>query len=113
MLYDVRKETKSRYSEDKSTNEDIQSALNSWDGKGANIIPKINCDHVTINGMNNDYDTASKLIGVHTDVAYRKDNIVRYNLFHNPTDGGFLIYQSVSLIKLVYLKVEMRSNLLL
>ncbi len=88
MLYDIRKETKSRYSEDKSTNGDIQSALNSWDGKGANIIPKINCDHVTINGMNNDYDTASKLMGVHTDVAYRKDNIVRYNLFHNPTDGG-------------------------
>ncbi|HHX8509461.1 MULTISPECIES: hypothetical protein [Vibrio] len=88
MLYDVRKETKSRYSEDKNTNEDIQSALNSWDGKGANIIPKINCEHVTINGMNNDYDTASKLMGVHTDVAYRKDNIVRYNLFHNPTDGG-------------------------
>ncbi|MGY0617046.1 hypothetical protein [Vibrio sp. FJH11] len=88
MLYDVRKEAEDRYSKEKHTNKEIKSALNSWDGKGADIISKINCNHVTINGMNNDYHTASQLMGVHTDVAYRKDNIVRYNLFHNPTDGG-------------------------
>ncbi len=88
MLYDVRKKSDARYTKDKCSNSEIEDALNSWDSYGAEIINKVNCEHVTINGMNNDYNTASKLMGVHTDVAYRKDNIVRYNLFHNPTDGG-------------------------
>lgn len=88
LLYNVKKNTIARYDKEKSTEDDIESALQSWNSKTAEIIYKVDCEHVTINGMNNDYDTASKLMGVHTDVAYRKDNIVRYNLFHNPTYGG-------------------------
>lgn len=46
--------------------------------------------HISVNGMNNDLKKASWLMGVHTQVAYQKDNVKEYTLFHNPTDGGAL-----------------------
>jgi hypothetical protein len=46
--------------------------------------------HVTINGMLNDLNKAAWLMGVHTQAAYRKDNVKAYTLFHNPSDGGGL-----------------------
>ncbi|EIU7612192.1 hypothetical protein L3I75_001067 [Vibrio vulnificus] len=88
LLYDIEKVGKARYSEENCLKKDVQNALEAWNANGSRIVPKINREHVAVNGMNNDYNTAAKLMGVHTDIAYQDDNVAIYNLFHNPTDGA-------------------------
>ncbi len=69
--------------------EQIQAIEDSWFG-GERPTVRVTTRHVTVNGMLNDLQKASWLMGVHTQTAYPDDKVKSYTLFHNPTDGALL-----------------------
>jgi hypothetical protein len=56
-------------------------------------VHQINTTHAAVNGMDNTFEKAVWLMGSHLDVAYSKDEIDSYTLFHNPSDG--LAYDAI------------------
>ncbi|GLQ31545.1 hypothetical protein [Litoribrevibacter albus] len=53
-------------------------------------VNQIRTEHAAVNGMLNELNKATWLMGVHAQVAYPQDDIRDYTLFHNPSDKWFL-----------------------
>ncbi|WP_431687238.1 hypothetical protein [Hahella sp. NBU794] len=83
-LYEISRKSSVRYDEYSSA-QDIQDLTGAW-GEPIGVI-EIKTDHAAVNGMQNPLDKARWLMGVHLDTAYWDDQISRYTLFHNPTQG--------------------------
>ncbi len=64
---------------------DLQETVASWD---TSLTPthNISTEHAAVNGMQNNLEKATWLMGTHLDVAYPEDGFSVYTLFHNPTD---------------------------
>ena len=65
---------------------DVLALADAWDPERA--VTKVKTSHAAVNGMLNDLTKASWLMGVHAEAAYPADQIEKYTLFHNPTEGG-------------------------
>ena len=85
MLYQVDRQTSATYNKamDKDDLEELKGAWN----RNPNPTTKVNTTHAAVNGMLNELDKASWLMGTHLDTAYQSDSIKAYTLFHNPTDN--------------------------
>lgn len=84
MLYEVKR--LSNHSYDKSMDrKEIRKIQGAWEP-----IPtpttQIKTQHAAVNGMQNELNKATWLMGTHLDRAYEGDGIKAYTLFHNPTD---------------------------
>ena len=87
MLYQVKRQNNMTY--DKAIkNKKIDQLKGTWGNPEP--ITQVQTMHAAVNGMNNDLDKASWLMGTHLDAAYQSDGIKAYTLFHNPTDKTFL-----------------------
>ncbi|KEQ19361.1 type II toxin-antitoxin system RelE family toxin [Endozoicomonas numazuensis] len=55
----------------------------------------VQTEHAAVNGMLNELQKATWLMGVHAEHAYPEDKVSDYTLFHNPSEGGALdFYES-------------------
>ncbi|WP_020405987.1 hypothetical protein [Hahella ganghwensis] len=84
-LFEVSRTSNIRWHESISS-DDIAKLTRAWGEPKA--VPKISTEHVAINGMLNDLEKASWLMGVHMDTAYWDDYAKIYTLVYNPTRGG-------------------------
>jgi len=66
---------------------DVKRAQEAWVRVGSKS--QVDTEHAAVNGMLNNLEKASWLMGAHLDVAYPKDDFKTYTLFHNPTDRLF------------------------
>ncbi|SBS27470.1 hypothetical protein MSP8887_00655 [Marinomonas spartinae] len=88
MLYEVKRKTSVGY--DKALNkDDIRALENAW-SRAPEPVSEIKTIHAAVNGMQNNLEKATWLMGTHADAAYHDDKIQAYTLFHNPSDGGKL-----------------------
>ncbi len=85
MLYHVNKIGKKTYT-GKEIDAEVKDIMRQWEVQGP--VTNINTTHAAVNGMQNNYQKAVGLMGIHVDVAYEKDKLTEYTLFHNPTDGA-------------------------
>lgn len=49
---------------------------------------RVKTQHAAVNGMLNDLQKATWLMGTHLDVAYKDDRPDKYTLFHNPSESA-------------------------
>lgn len=85
MLYQVDRQTSATYN--RAMNEkELEKVKGAWN-RSPNSTSRINTTHAAVNGMLNELDKATWLMGTHLDAAYQSDNIKAYTLFHNPTDS--------------------------
>ena len=84
MLYEVERLTKATYDKAKKQTK-IKKLAGAW-SKEHIPTTQVNTEHAAVNGMNNDLDKATWLMGTHLDTAYKGDGIKAYTLFHNPSD---------------------------
>jgi len=68
-----------------SSLDDIDSLVTSWNRLGP--VTKVKSKHAAVNGMLNDLEKATWLMGVHTEAAFSKEQVEKYTLFHNPTES--------------------------
>ena len=87
MMYNVTQDGNSVYDGPKNK-EQILELQNEWQLPKA--TPYAQTQHITVNGMLNNLTKAGWLMGVHTQVAYPDDQVKKYTLFHNPSDGSVL-----------------------
>ena len=66
---------------------DVRELEAAWDVGPA--ITKVKTEHAAVNGMLNPLRKAAWLMGVHAESAYPADQIDKYTLFHNPSEGGW------------------------
>jgi len=88
MLYHVDRKTSATYNkavDDKG----IDKIKGAWN-RDPTPTPQITTTHAAVNGMLNELDKASWLMGTHLDTAYQSDGIKAYTLFHNPRDNAIL-----------------------
>lgn len=85
-LYSIRKTNSAASFTASSSFDDIEGLSRAWETGPA--VTKVKTTHAAVNGMLNDLDKASWLMGVHAETAYPEDNIDKYTLFHNPSEGG-------------------------
>ncbi|MBU6951023.1 hypothetical protein [Hahella sp. HN01] len=91
-LFEVKRKSGVRWHEG-STKADIEELENAWGTPEP--ISTIKTEHVAINGMSNDLEKASWLMGVHMDTAYWGDNAKAYTLVYNPTRGKLDIFECI------------------
>lgn len=93
-LFKVKRQNSERLN-DKFMPDTKMDALKSAWGQ-ASPVHSVQTTHAAVNGMLNELNKASWLMGVHLDYAYDKDNLKEYTLFHNPSEGAFPdFYESV------------------
>ena len=92
-LYNVERINKINF--DKGISEsDVRKLTLAW--KMKRPVTEVKTHHAAVNGMLNDLEKAAWLMGVHADVAYKKDSFNEFTLFHNPSEGGRAdFYESV------------------
>ncbi|WP_409423753.1 MULTISPECIES: hypothetical protein [unclassified Pseudoalteromonas] len=84
MLYEVKRRGSHTY--DKAMNDDeIKKVQGAWE-RIPTPTTHIKTQHAAVNGMQNELNKATWLMGTHLDRAYEGDGIKAYTLFHNPTD---------------------------
>lgn len=84
MLYEVKRRSSHTY--DKAMNDDeIRKVQGAWE-RIPTPTTQIKTQHAAVNGMQNELNKATWLMGTHLDRAYEGDGIKAYTLFHNPTD---------------------------
>ncbi len=86
-MYKVHQNGDSKYDGPKDR-EDLGILSGEW--QLGQPTPQITTEHAAVNGMQNDLGKAAWLMGVHTQVAYKDDNVKDYTLFHNPSDNTVL-----------------------
>ncbi|AZZ95124.1 hypothetical protein EUZ85_01270 [Hahella sp. KA22] len=86
-LYEIPRVSNTRYHEH-SDSADILALPRSWGGPTP--VVEVKTDHAAVNGMLNDLEKATWLMGVHLDTAYWDDQFQDYTLFHNPSQGVVL-----------------------
>ncbi|AZZ92666.1 hypothetical protein EUZ85_18820 [Hahella sp. KA22] len=87
QLYEVQRKNRVRYHE-KTSVADLKEIENSWGFPVPTV--EIKTEHAAVNGMLNDLNKATWLMGTHLDTAYWGDSPEQYTLFHNPTQGVFI-----------------------
>ena len=88
VMYEVsRTKTPASFSEnfDDKTVTKLQAG---WNSENAKPVHRIETRHAAVNGMQNELTKASWLMGTHVDVAHANENVGKYTLFHNPSEGG-------------------------
>jgi hypothetical protein len=106
IMYHVRKKKDKNGQYDGTQDErGTQLLMGEWNTSKATITHQIKTLHATVNGMQNNYEKASRLMGLHTQVAYKDDNPREYTLFHNPSDGAPL-----DLVECVFDKTRFTSH---
>ncbi|WP_434002125.1 hypothetical protein [Endozoicomonas sp.] len=83
-LHNIRKVGKTRFSANSSL-KDAKNLERSW-SLGRPVID-VKTEHAAVNGMLNELEYATWLMGVHSEHAYPDDEINNFTLFHNPSDG--------------------------
>jgi hypothetical protein len=88
MLYHVKSDEYLPYDGPK-TDEQLRALAGTW------VVPKtqhhqVTTAHAAVNGMQNNFEKAVWLMGVHSQAAYPNDRVREYTLVHNPTDGFVL-----------------------
>ncbi|EOB3674311.1 hypothetical protein ACHELX_001121 [Vibrio vulnificus] len=91
QMYYVKKRSNGGGIYDGTQNErEVESMLIEWEKGTISQTTNVRTMHATVNGMLNPYSKAVGLMGLHTEVAYKEDNLKEYTLFHNPSDSGTL-----------------------
>ncbi|SBS28193.1 hypothetical protein MSP8886_01085 [Marinomonas spartinae] len=68
--------------------DDLKRSIGAW-SQDLEAESQISNQHAAVNGMQNDLNKATWLMGAHLDAAYPNDDFDTYTLFHNPTDRMF------------------------
>lgn len=84
MLYEVKRLSNHTYNK-AMKREEIEEIQGAWD-EDVTPTTRVNTQHAAVNGMQNELNKATWLMGTHLDRAYEGDGIKAYTLFHNPTD---------------------------
>ncbi len=83
MMYDVYQQGNNQYDGPKDQDQ-LRQIQNEW--TLGQPVSQVKTEHAAVNGMLNEVEKAAWLMGVHSQIAYEKDNIKNYTLFHNPSD---------------------------
>ncbi|WP_075185331.1 hypothetical protein [Teredinibacter haidensis] len=95
-LYRIKKSGSGIFSSS-STLEQVDKLKDDWKVSAANAVTAVRTSHAAVNGMLNDLQKASWLMGVHASHAYADDNFGEYTLFHNPSESALPdFYECVS-----------------
>lgn len=88
-LYNVKQGEKGGFSESSSLSE-IRNLHRKWTVSKRSAVTEVITPHAAVNGMLNNLEKATWLMGAHLQHAYPKDDFSEYSLFHNPSQSAKL-----------------------
>lgn len=92
-LYTVKRNKNTKFNS-KTTPKDVRMLEENW--RLGLPTTKVKTRHAAVNGMLNDLEKATWLMGVHADTAFENDDFSEFTLFHNPSEsGGLDFYECV------------------
>ncbi|MCG6201792.1 hypothetical protein [Psychromonas antarctica] len=87
VMYEIKRSNKPASFTKDFGNKIVDELTAGWDSSEAKPVHRIETRHAAVNGMNNNLTDAAWVMGTHVDVAHQNENVDKYTLFHNPSNG--------------------------